>query len=366
MMSELTAEDVVEVTVAHADEEEVIVMGPGVPGEEIGDAIKSLFPTLPGNLKGFRKILDDGLGPFIPLSIACKVPELLAEGSYQVQVHPAWRREGIKYDKNELHLDITEAINVTLISEDLGNGNSKMTIVDSDVSGTVLIRSRLSGMPGCKLALSSVPLDPVVFHPCVKKDKFEGGVIKFIPPDGQTELARYRCEKQIKLPFRVLPVIRQIDQNRMEVKVNIKAGFGKDVVATDVALRIPVPRSIVSYTSKVSKGTVTYLAELECLFWKIPKFLGETDCNISAEIRMLSGQVEEAENIKVSTVVPPLTLDFNVVGYAASGLRIKYLEIYESGEYEKESWIRYMTSAGQFQIRVTAPNVNSVMYTNPE
>jgi len=365
-MDGISTSDIVNVSIAHAEEEEVIVMAPGVPGEEISDAIKSLFPTLPGSLKGFRKIQAGGLGPFIPLSIACSVPSLLSDGRFQVQVHPAWRREGIKYDKNELHLDITESINVTLISEDLGNGNSKMTIVDSDVSGTVLIRSRLSGMPGCKLALSSTALDPVVFHPCVKKDKFEEGVIKFIPPDGQTQLARYRAENQIKLPFRVLPVIRQIDQNRMEVKVNLKAGFGKEVVATDVALRIPVPRSIVSYTSKVSKGTVTYLAELECLYWKIPKFLGDTDCNISAEIRMLSGEVDEASGANVSTVVPPLTLDFNVVGYAASGLRVKYLEIYESGEYEKESWIRYMTSAGSFQIRVSAPNVNSVYYTNPE
>eukprot|EP00301_Raphidiophrys_heterophryoidea_P000524 c10261_g1_i1.p1 GENE.c10261_g1_i1~~c10261_g1_i1.p1 ORF type:complete len:361 (+),score=76.62 c10261_g1_i1:85-1167(+) len=356
--------EVIAVTIAHADEEEVILMAAGVPPEEISDAIKSLFPTLPGNLKGFRQIQKDrSLGPFIPLSIAVRLPTLLRDGVYQVQVYPAWRREGITYEKNELHLDISEAINVVMVAEDLGNGNSKMTIVDTDVSGTMLVRSRLSGMPGCKLAYETQNLDTVVYHPCVKVDKFEQGVLKFIPPDGQTELARYRVSKHIKLPFRVLPVIRQLDDNRLEIKINLKAAFGKDVVATDISLRVPCPRNTVSYTSKASKGTVTYLNELECLFWKVPKMNGDSDCNLSAEVKMLSGAVEADSN--AITTVPPLTLEFNVVGYAASGLRVRYLEIYESGEYEKESWIRYMTSAGSYQIRVSTPNVNSVFYTNP-
>jgi len=365
-MAELSEKDVVSVTVAHAEEEEVILMAPNVPPEEISDAIKSLFPTLPGNLKGFRKVNEDHtLGPFIPLTLATKLPSLLSDGSFQVQVYPAWRREGIKYDKNELYLDISESVNLVLISEDLGNGNSKMTLVETDVTGTMLIRSRLSGMPGCKLSYTANNVDTVVYHPCVKVDKFDTSVIKFIPPDGQTELSRYRITKDVKLPFRVLPVIQKIDDNRLEVKVNIKAAFSKDLTATDVVLRIPCPRNTLSFTSKASKGTVTYFHETECLLWKIPKFAGETDNNVSAEIKMLSGAVE-SDDTSVSTTIPPLTLDFNVVGYAASGLRVKFLEIYESGEYEKDSWIRYMTTGGSYQIRVSAPNVNAVYYTNPQ
>lgn len=362
----MSSGDVVQVTVAHADEEEAILLAPGMPPLELSNAVKSLFPTLPGALTGFRQIKADGsYGPFIPITIAANVPSLMQSGIFQVQVSPAWRREGIVYETNELHLDITEAVNLVMVAEDLGNGNSKMTLVETDVTGTLLIRSRLSGMPGCKLAYRADNISTMVYHPCVKLDKLEAGVLKFIPPDGQTELARYRVNKFVKLPFRVLPVFTQLDDNRVEVKVNLKAAFGKDVVATDVVLRIPCPRNTVSYTSKVSKGTVTFLNELECLLWKIPKFFGETDCNISAEIKLLSGAVEAGADSNVSTTVPPLTLDFNVVGYAASGLRVRYLEIYESGEYEKESWIRYMTTAGNYEIRVTAPNVNTVYYTNP-
>jgi hypothetical protein len=186
-----------------------------------------------------------------------------------------------------------------------------MTIVDTDVTGTLLARSQLSGMPGCKLAYTADNIDTVVYHPCVRVDKFEKGVVKFVPPDGQTELGRYRVTKHVKLPFRVLPVIRQLDENRIEVKVNIKAAFSKDVTvsagnskflqpihflssflsreqivscstkfiyylficcvdvqASDMILRIPCPRNTVSFTSKASKGTVAYYNELECLMWK--------------------------------------------------------------------------------------------------
>eukprot|EP00299_Pterocystis_sp_00344_P017303 c8674_g1_i2.p1 GENE.c8674_g1_i2~~c8674_g1_i2.p1 ORF type:complete len:279 (-),score=60.59 c8674_g1_i2:486-1322(-) len=269
-MSNISEKDVVSVTIAHADEEEVILLAPGVPPEEISDAVKSLFPTLPGTLKGFRKVnKDHTLGPFIPLTLATKVPSLLEDGSFQVQVHPAWRRDGIHYDKNELYLDVSESINLVMIAEDLGNGNSKMTLVDTDVAGTMLVRSRLSGMPGCKLSYTSQNIDTIVYHPCVKADKYEAGIVKFIPPDGQTELARYRISKHVKLPFRVLPVIRQLDEHHLEVKVNIKAAFGKDLSASDVVLRIPCPRNTTSFTSKVSKGTVSYYNELECLLWKL-------------------------------------------------------------------------------------------------
>jgi AP-2 complex subunit mu-1 len=241
-----------------------------------------------------------------------------------------------------------------------------MTLVETDVSGTVLVRAKLSGMPGCKLAFESKEFEDAVYHPCVKVDKFEKGVIKFVPPDGQTEILRYRMTKHVKLPFRVLPVITQPDPTRIEIKANIKAAFSKDLFATDVVLRIPCPRNTITYTSKASKGTVQHVHELECLYWKIPKFQGETDATISAEIKVVTGEVQESDGNKVSTTIPPLLLEFNIIGYAASGMRVRYLEIYESGEYEKESWIRYMTTSGSFQIRVAAPNVNSLEFANPQ
>jgi AP-2 complex subunit mu-1 len=36
---------------------------------------------------------------------------------------------------------------------------------------------------------------------------------------------RYRTTKDIQLPFRVIPLVREISRNKMEVKVVVKSNF---------------------------------------------------------------------------------------------------------------------------------------------
>ena len=49
--------------------------------------------------------------------------------------------------------------------------------------------------------------------------------ISFIPPDGEFELMRYRTTKDISLPFRVIPLVREVGRTKLEVKVVIKSNF---------------------------------------------------------------------------------------------------------------------------------------------
>merc|ERR1712066_749832 len=54
---------------------------------------------------------------------------------------------------------------------------------------------------------------------CVKLSKFETEhAISFIPPDGEHELMRYRTAKDISLPFRVIPLVREVGRSKLEVK----------------------------------------------------------------------------------------------------------------------------------------------------
>ena len=58
------------------------------------------------------------------------------------------------------------------------------------------------------------------FHQCVKLSKFETEhAISFIPPDGEYELMRYRTTKDIALPFRVIPLVKEVGRTKLEVKV---------------------------------------------------------------------------------------------------------------------------------------------------
>ena len=85
----------------------------------------------------------------------------------------SWRKEGIKYPNNEAYLDVIEKVD-ELISQ---NG----TVLSSQVLGSVIMRSYLSGMPTVTLGLNdkivlensgkdisnSVEMYDLKFHQCV-------------------------------------------------------------------------------------------------------------------------------------------------------------------------------------------------------
>mmetsp|Transcript_42290 Transcript_42290/g.64840 ORF Transcript_42290/g.64840 Transcript_42290/m.64840 type:complete len:126 (+) Transcript_42290:342-719(+) len=58
----------------------------------------------------------------------------------------SWRAEGIRYQKNELYIDIIENVNVLL--------SNRGTVLKSDVVGQVVMKTQLSGMPECKFGIN--------------------------------------------------------------------------------------------------------------------------------------------------------------------------------------------------------------------
>jgi AP-2 complex subunit mu-1 len=57
-----------------------------------------------------------------------------------------WRKDSIKYKKNEIYLDIVEEVNLMM--------SSKGQILRSDVNGKIVMKVFLSGMPDVKLGLN--------------------------------------------------------------------------------------------------------------------------------------------------------------------------------------------------------------------
>ena len=150
-----------------------------------------------------------------------------AQITSQVTGQIGWRREGIKYRRNELFLDVLEFCNLLM--------SPQGQVLSSHVAGKVVMKSYLSGMPECKFGINdklvmdskgkgnagnvgaaasssggfmsttnnindsdlnragkpSVVIDDCQFHQCVKLSKFETEhSISFIPPDGEFELMR--------------------------------------------------------------------------------------------------------------------------------------------------------------------------------
>ena len=57
-----------------------------------------------------------------------------------------WRREGLRYRKNEVYIDVNESVNLLMGA----NGN----ILRNECSGQVMMRTQLSGMPECKFGIN--------------------------------------------------------------------------------------------------------------------------------------------------------------------------------------------------------------------
>lgn len=191
-----------------------------------------------------------------------------------------WRREGIRYRKNEVYIDVLESVNLLLSA----NG----TVLRNDVTGQVMMKSMLSGMPECKFGLNdklimdregnrpqhrsgrrgatSVEIDDCTFHRCVRLGKFDAErTITFVPPDGEFELMRYRVKEGIVLPFRVMPTIQEEGRNRLSVNIKLIANYNSRVTASNVVVKIPV-RSTTTNQTKGGTNKCTYFVCTSVLF----------------------------------------------------------------------------------------------------
>lgn len=154
--------------------------------------------------------------------------------------------------------------------------SSKGTVLRSEVSGQVVVKSQLSFMPECKFGMNDklamagdgngatgdkgIAIDDVKFHQCVRLGKFDRDrSITFIPPDGVFELMTYRVTETVNLPFKLIPIVHEYDKNKIEISLKIKALFERNVFATNVVIKIPVPKN----SGKTNIFAVTGKARLE-------------------------------------------------------------------------------------------------------
>ena len=118
----------------------------------------------------------------------------------QVTGAVSWRREGLRYRKNEVFLDVVEHVNLlfsakgTVLKSDVAGGMFicvLMALASTNVgsTGEVVVKAFLSGMPECKFGMndklvmdreskgparrggSSIELDDTTFHQCVRLGK---------------------------------------------------------------------------------------------------------------------------------------------------------------------------------------------------
>jgi AP-2 complex subunit mu-1 len=228
--------------------------------------------------------------------------------------------------------------------------------------GSVMMNTKLTGMPECKFGLNdklvidkdkedrkpSVEIDDCTFHRCVRLGKFDADrTITFIPPDGEFELMKYRVGENINLPFRLIPAVQE-EHNLTKVSINLKiiANFSDQLFATHVVIKIPVPKNTAKTKIKHSFGRAKYEPEQQAIVWRVKRFAGKAECIITAEVDLMPTVRPKPWSR------PPIQCEFQVPMFTASGVHVRFLRVFDKSGYHTNRWVRYITKAGSYQIRI--------------
>lgn len=129
----------------------------------------------------------------------------------------------------------------------------------------------------------------------------------------------------------------------------VRSQFSNKVYAQNVLIRIPTPPNTNGTKINVSGGKAKYVGADNAVVWKISKFQGQTElvCSLDCTLQQTSSGRSARDWSR-----PPISMDFQVLMFTASGLVVRFLKIFEKSNYNSVKWVRYMTKAGTYQIRV--------------
>lgn len=135
----------------------------------------------------------------------------------------------MRYSRNEVYVDIVETL--TGVMDRKGKAVSFGSAGGLDLHVSIACRARLSGDPDLTLTLHPSPAGPSsaigfpTLHPCVRHRRWvKDGVLSFVPPDGEFELAHW-------------PMQRGSGGGDFSSKLNAAAGGDKGVPFTLQATR---------------------------------------------------------------------------------------------------------------------------------
>jgi len=89
------------------------------------------------------------------------------------------------------------------------------------------------------------------------------------------------------------------------------------------------------------------MPEQSAILWKIRRFPGDTEYTIRIEVELMHSM-----NDKKTWSRPPISMEFQVPMFTASGFHVRFLKVVEKSNYTTVKWVRYLTKAGSYQIRI--------------
>ncbi|KAF1781859.1 Mu homology domain [Phytophthora cactorum] len=236
-----------------------------------------------------------------------------------------WRREGIRYKRNEVYLDVFESVNLLM--------SSTGTVLRNEVAGQVVMKTLLTGMPECKLGLNDK----------LTMQKGDGPAAKVA---GQKRGSREVEIDDCTFHRCIMPAYQEQGTTRLSVTLKLASLFSPRLFATNVVIKIPTPPNTARAKINVPIGRAKHEPENHAIVWRIRKFQGKLERMLDAEVEMMKGTKEKLWSR------PPLQIEFQVPMFTSSGLHVRFLKVFEKSSYPTTKWVRYVTRAGQYQLRI--------------
>lgn len=266
--------------------------------------------------------------------------------------------------REEIFVDIVEKISVTF--------SSSGYILTSEIDGTILMKSYLTGNPPIRIALNedlsiggggrsiydsssgsgSVILDDCNFHESVNLDKFDiEKTLTLVPPEGEFPVMNYRVTREFKPPFRVNTLIEQAGALKAEVIIKIRAEFSSSITANTIAIEMPLPKNTIRVSFELEPGAVGQTTDFKeankKIEWGIKKIIGESEHTLRAKLTF------SQSHGNVARESGPVSMTFTIPMYSASKLQVKYLQIAKKSNGPNPfRWVRYVTQANSYVARI--------------
>jgi len=259
-----------------------------------------------------------------------------------------WRRTGIKYATNEFFLDVIEDVDCIVEA----NGNT----VTAGVSGNMYANCKLSGMPDLTLTfVNPALLDDVSLHPCVRVFRWEKNrIISFVPPDGRFKLMSYRVRGSgVMPPINIRPSIKferpaetsGSATGKLDISVSPKHFPNPKNIVEDLVVTIPLPKSVTTVLLTVTAGTFDYDTKQKTVIWTIGKW------NPAFTQVGISGTISLAPGFPVPECSPPVSAQFRISMFTASGIRVDSLNVRENYSRAPYKGVRSVTRGGNYFFR---------------
>lgn len=156
----------------------------------------------------------------------------------------------------------------------------------------------------------------------------------------------YRITENIKLPFRIIPVIEEREKSSVAMNVKAIANFSENLFATNVVVVIPTPPNTARCKLTVGAGRAKYEPERQAIVWRIRRFPGEAEYSLRGEVSLIAAHKGKA------WARAPIEVQFQVPMFTASGLQVRSLKVFERSSYPTTKWVRYITKGGTYHFRI--------------